>query len=67
MQTLKLTPSEESTAQFRTLLRGCTTFADADKRLAAEGIDSEGKRRLLIAKHAPKLYNQVMSQPYGGT
>jgi hypothetical protein len=66
MQTLKLTPNEEHTGHFRAMLKGCTSFREADKRLAAEGVDSGGKRRLLIAKHAPTLYNREMGQPYMG-
>jgi len=58
---------QQRVAKFRRVLRGCTTFADAEKRLADRGVASGGKRRTLIAKCAPELYNERMSQAYDGS
>ena len=54
-------------AQMRRVLRNCTSFADADRKLADRGIASAGRRRILIAKCAPSLWNARMSEAYNGT
>jgi hypothetical protein len=64
METLK---AEENTVKFRAALEHCTSFAQADRALAREGMESATGRRLFIIKNAPKLYNALMSKPYDGT
>ena len=52
--------------QARGVLSGATTFADADRRLARGGLASAGKRRAMIARHSPNLFNAIMHEPYTG-
>jgi hypothetical protein len=52
--------------QMRAVLRDCTTFADAEKKLTLGGIKNGGKRRALIARHSPKLFDALMREPYTG-
>lgn len=52
--------------QMRGVLKGVTTFADADRRLARGGVSNPGKRRAMIAKHSPNLFNAIMAEPYTG-
>jgi len=58
---------QKRVAKFRRVLRGCTTFADAERRLADRGVASGGRRRTLIAKLRPELYNARMSEAYNGS
>jgi len=58
---------QQRVAKFRRVLRGCTNFADAEKRLAERGVASGGRRRTLIAKCAPELYNARMHEAYNGS
>jgi hypothetical protein len=52
--------------EMRAVLKNCTNFADADRKLAESGISSGGKRRALIARHSPRLYNESMKTPFTG-
>jgi hypothetical protein len=52
--------------QARGVLNGATTFGDADRRLARGGVENPGKRRAMIAKHSPNLFNAIMREPYTG-
>lgn len=54
-------------AQFRRVLRNCKSFADADRELTDQGIESAGWWRILIAKCAPALWNARMSAAYDGS
>lgn len=52
--------------QMRAALKDATTFADANRRLERGGIANAGRRRALIARHSPNLFNAIMSEPYTG-
>ena len=52
--------------QMKGVLSGATTFGDADRRLARGGVANPGKRRAMIAKHSPNLFNAIMREPYTG-
>ena len=68
---LQAMESQESTelpdgTNARIALKNCNNFADADRRLERGGIASEGKRRTLIAKLAPTLFNAKMKEAFTG-
>jgi hypothetical protein len=56
----------ERVSKFRRVLKNCTSFDDCIEKLADRGVASAGRRRLLIAKNRPDLWNARMSSAYNG-
>ena len=53
-------------SNLRQALKGSNCFADADRRLERGGVASAGKRKTLIARHSPQLFNEEMGRAYSG-